>query len=137
MTALTDHRRSFHPFIGLALAILCCLGCGTTTSGPSRYERQGTVTISNQPLGSGIITFTPDVSKGNSGPGATALVDQGKYKTPVGYGTIDGPHIVEITGYRSVPQDDGSAKDALPPIRWRVDVDLPAESDHHDFQIPQ
>jgi len=124
---------------------LCCLaaisfllngGCGHRDEGPVRYDLSGTVVVANQPAVSGTVTFMPDDQQGNAGPGTTALIDSGKYRTAPGFGTVGGPHVIEITAFLSPPDDNDSADAGIPPVRYRTEVDLPHETGVQDFQIP-
>lgn len=66
---------------------------------PRRYELSGQVTFKGQPVPVGTIVFVPDESKGNRGPGTSAGIADGRYRTPLGQGTIGGPHKVRLSGY--------------------------------------
>ena len=86
--------------VGCFLASLS--GCGWGSSGPSRSSVRGHVTYAGKPIPKGLIRFTPDHSKGNSGPGATADINDGVYQTDSGKGVVSGPHVVVITGFSGI-----------------------------------
>ena len=56
--------------IGLVLVI----GCGYKPDLPDMAPVSGTVTFDGNPLPRGIVQFVPDISKGNSGPTASAEI---------------------------------------------------------------
>ena len=51
--------------------------CGSSESGPTRYEISGKVTYARQPVPHGEIAFEPDSVKGNSGPATIAVIENG------------------------------------------------------------
>ncbi len=121
------------------MPLLLTLGCGRS-SGPARYKLSGQVTHNGQPLPAGSIMFEPDTSQGNSGPGAMAVVKNGKYATESGKGTVGGPHIARITGYDGNPAD-GSEAELKPfgnvlfgPREFKLDI--PKSASTHDFAVP-
>ena len=65
----------------LAIALLLSSGCGSGDKGPVRHRISGTVTFDGQPVPQGNILFSPDASKGNTGPAAYAKIVDGKYDT--------------------------------------------------------
>lgn len=84
----------------LALGLL--LGCGSN-GGPTRHQISGTVSYAGKPVPRGRVEFEPDTSKGNSGPGAMAEIQKGKFQTLANAGAVTGPHIVHITGSDGIP----------------------------------
>lgn len=90
---------------GLALGLS---GCGWSESGPPRHDVQGHVSYAGQQVPRGLIRFTPDHSKGNSGPGAVADIHDGFFQTKSGRGVISGPHVVLISGFDGVAQPDSA-----------------------------
>ena len=119
---------------------LCLLsgGCGGP-SGPPRYDLSGTVTYQGKPLPLGYIGFAPDTAKGNDGPGSHATIQDGKYATMPGHGTIGGPHVVTITGFDGAAHGQGLAANRMgrplfPPTE--IEADLPREPATHDFMVP-
>lgn len=127
----------------ILLALTCQLiiplfgGCAKPPSGPPRYDLKGEIRIADRPIPSGIMTFTPNSALGNSGPGATAMIEDGIYHTPPGHGTIGGPHFIEIVGHSAdSPDDDIPTKDSSPPLRYRIEIDLPKSDGTYDIDIP-
>jgi len=121
--------------------VLFLLGC--QSGEPPRYELSGQVTFNGQPVPLGTIEFIPDESRGNRGPGTSAGIANGQYKTPRGQGTIGGPHKVRITGYdgqvKPVPGAPGEqTMPANPPLFADVElqVDLPLANAQMDFVVP-
>jgi hypothetical protein len=114
-------------------------GCGRA-NGPARYELSGSVTYNGKPVPAGFIVFAPDTSRGNNGPGATATIENGVYRTPTRAGTIGGPHIATISGSSSMkvfqqgPMRIPQSRPLFTNVEFKVD--LPKESSTHDFAVP-
>ena len=111
-------------------------GCGK--SGPARYQLSGLVKFDGKPIPVGFIYFTPDTSKGNSGPGSGATISNGQYTTPAGGGIVGGPMIVKIDGYDGVSKDlsgeivpNGSALFEA----YEVRVDFEKKNGKKDFEF--
>jgi hypothetical protein len=130
----------------LAAAVLLWAGCG----GPKqpRYGLSGKITYEGTPVPRGFILFSPDTARGNDGPGARAFIQNGKYQTLPGQGTIGGPHIATIDAFDGIKTQEASsdprlrhAKNAgalgkrlFPTVQ--VTVDLPRQAATHDFVLP-
>jgi hypothetical protein len=124
-------------------ALICCLslGCGGTG-----HRVSGKVTFQGQPVPAGKIYFTPDSSKGNSGPAGYAEIRNGEYDTSSsgGRGVTGGPVIVSIEGFdpsakpeKADKEDkagDVTAKQLFP--KYEVAVELPKGSATKDFDVP-
>lgn len=80
------------------LSLLPCAGCGE--DGPRRSALWGKVTWKGQPVPRGIVYFSPNAGKGNTGPQGYALIKDGVFDTrrSPGKGCVAGPHIVRIHG---------------------------------------
>jgi hypothetical protein len=119
------------------MAILA--GCGGP-KGPPRYELSGNVTFRGEPVPRGLILLVPDITKGNEGPAAHALIVQGKYKTPVGQGVMGGPYVATIEGYEA-GRMQGAGRKRKPLAKQlfsgvKMSIDLPHQDSTHDFVIP-
>jgi len=95
-----------------ALLAACCLlfcliisGCGggQATDGPARYQLEGTVIYQGKPVPKGEITFRPDSTAGNKGPGGFASIEQGKFIVAADKGVVGGAYIFTITGFDGIP----------------------------------
>ena len=96
----------------------------------------------------GIILFAPDYALGNNGPGTRAVIQDGRYQTAPGKGTIGGPHIAIIDGFDGIrphqktagTHESGREKIAAlgqPLFRSiHVKIDLPRQAATHDFVLP-
>ncbi len=125
--------------VGSLLAVVVLLaGCGGS-QGPVRYVVSGQVTYEGKPIPVGFIYFRPDVSRGGSGPACGARIEQGAYQTPVGRGSVGGPHFVEIVGRDGVgfESEEGYQADGrLLFSSYATEVDLPQEDVERDFDVP-
>lgn len=74
----------------VAVPLLAALGCGGGAE-PTRYVVSGSVTYGGQPVPKGFVTFEPDDSQGNSGPGGGAPIENGRYRTTSEAGVVGGP----------------------------------------------
>jgi len=118
----------------IALLGVFATGCGSGTDG--LYEISGQVLYGGEPVPGGAVSFEPDTSQGNSGPGCNAPIEDGTYKSPPDRGVTGGPYNVTIYG------TDGVSTEGAPmgtPIfePYRTEVDLPEEDTTHDFEIPK
>ena len=118
------------------LALVC--GCPGQT-GPERYDITGAATFDGQPIPAGVISFEPDTSKGNGGPGTMARIKNGRYKSDPGEGIVGGAYILRIYGYDGKPETGTQAYpegDAIFEMGYRMEADLPAEGGTFDVHVP-
>lgn len=122
--------------VGCLIATIGLSAAGCGPSGPPSYEISGKVTYLGQPLPAGTVSFAPDTSKGNNGPGYNVNVKDGWYCSAPGKGIVGGPYKVKIFGFdgKPVPQFP-LGKPLFPP--YNTEVDLPAKNSTHDFDIPK
>jgi hypothetical protein len=107
----------------------------------SRYEISGKIAQEGKAIPTGYISFTPDKAKGNQGPGVSASIIDGQYKTLPGEGTVGGPHVVAIVASDGIPIEYG---EGIPPNpaghplfpKYELSIDLPNQVDTHDFDVP-
>jgi hypothetical protein len=88
----------------LALGVVSLAGCG----GEKSAEVTGTVTLKNQPLASGIVTFFPE-----NGTPVAAFVEGGSYKLPA---LVQGNYRIAVTPQAESPEvsSSGSGKSMKP-----------------------
>jgi hypothetical protein len=105
----------------ISSAALAC-GCGGVDL-PDRATVHGSITLDNQPVTTGEITFMPDESKGTIGPSATGTIDaSGNYTLTTdhqgdgGDGAIAGFHRVRIVARE--PAEPGAPSKSLIPQRY-------------------
>lgn len=122
--------------IVLAAILPMCVvlvGCETKAD---RFDLSGNVTYGGKPVPAGYLVIKPDVAAGNKGPGAAATINDGRYQTRAGRGTIGGPHIVTIVGFdgKEYTMEGGIANPMGKQI-FKVDVkaNLPKENATHDL----
>lgn len=122
-------------------------GCGwNSDTGPERFDVSGTVTFDGIPIPRGTIVFSPDQSKGNSGPQGAAEISDGKYDTSTkGKGLVGGAHIVTIRGFDKVDENakpkmssDGMAT-PQPPLfpTYSTKKDIPKDKSSLDIEVPK
>lgn len=133
--------------------VMACLlmagiaGCGSRgNNGPQRFDLSGAVVFDGQPIPSGYVTFEPDSSKGNPGPGASADIVAGHYRTRPAQGTIGGHHIVKVFGYDGKPFEVGRTPDGKSLLNQAgkplfapatLEVDLPRKATVYDIELPR
>ena len=124
----------------LILATLLTAGCGAETASDV-YTVSGNISYDGKPLPKGNISFEPDASKNNQGPGATAEINDGKYEMMPGKGISGGAYVLVINGYDGVPVASGEG--GMDPNgkmlfqSYRTTVDLPRENTTRDLEIPK
>ena len=129
---------------GIVAALVSCslLGCGSDA--PDTYHVSGNVTFDGKPVPAGLIRFTPDSSKDNSGPVGYATIQDGTYDTSAdgGKGHVGGPMLVQIDGSSSqpgeLPADESGAEPNIDVLfsTWQTTADLPKEDSTQDFEVP-
>lgn len=124
----------------LALAVLFLAGCGAEKSS-DLFSVSGNISYDGKPLPKGSISFEPDSSKNNQGPGATAGIKDGKYEMMPGKGISGGAYVLTITGYDGVPVASGEG--GMDPNgkvlfeSYKTSVDFPREDTQHDIEVPK
>ena len=127
------HGKTQKPWLLFALLFCCCVGCGG--SGVERTAISGKVTFKGQPVPSGLIYFTPDTSRGNSGPQGFAEITDGKYSTDnLGLGAVTGPMVVQITGYAEAKNNSEAPQTLLFPT-YQTTVEVDQNTKTLDFEI--
>lgn len=121
-------------FFTTTIMLLSAGGCGGP-KGPERYDLSGSVTYNGKPVPAGHLTFAPDKAKGNSGPGASANIANGRYQTMPGQGPVCGPQVVTISGFDGVQKGMNEMGTRLFD-QVRINVDLPKQNGTHDFEVP-
>ncbi|HWL10122.1 MAG TPA: hypothetical protein VNQ76_17080 [Planctomicrobium sp.] len=111
------------------------MGCGNSDS-LKKFELSGQVTLDGAPVPVGEISFTPDFSEGNSGPGSIAKIVHGKYQTQSGKGLVGGPYLVQITAYDGVAVMESWDGSSLLKSQYEEKVIFPDKPDTRDFDIP-
>lgn len=137
----TNHGLASVP-VALAVGAACFAfvsGCGEGYGGPQRYTVSGSVTYQGQAVPKGFVRFAPDTSKGNSGPGGGAPIEDGYFETPREKGIVGGPYVVTITGTDGVPTTEfgeelPDGKQLFPAHRTRHE--FPREDTEWDFDVP-
>lgn len=120
----------------LVLLSLLLIAACSRNDGPARYHLSGTVTLNGKPVPAGSVSFVPDTKKGNSGPGGSAPIKNGRFDTrEEGIGHVGGPHIVSVTGLDGVPTPDFPR--GIPVFSgYRVSVDLPKLDGVQNIDVP-
>tara|TARA_R110002095_G_scaffold213518_1_gene204262 strand:+ start:1190 stop:1615 length:426 start_codon:yes stop_codon:yes gene_type:complete len=116
-------------------------GCSSGSDDPARFDLSGTVKYKGEPVPYGEILFIPDSSKGNTGAGAVAKIESGRYQTPKEKGIFGGPHRVQINGLTGPPTAGAvpAAGESVPqPLfkQYETEVDFPRQSSTYDFEVP-
>jgi hypothetical protein len=119
---------------GLLVGCLLVVGCGTSDS--QLHHLSGKVTFNGQPLPKGRIVFLPDTTKGNSGPGGFAEINDGAYDTRTnGAPGPGGALIVQIEGFDGKTTAANRVGKPLF-LGYGVKVDVPRANATQDFDVP-
>ena len=121
----------------MVFALVLLAGCGP--GGPPTYGLSGQVTYDGKPVPIGTVVLSPDASKDNKGPGASAGIKDGKYALEAGSGHGGGAYRIQVTGYDGVPVEGGEGMDPtgteLFPM-YEMQADLPTEDSTLDIEVP-
>ena len=83
-----------------------------------------------------MVTFLPDATQGNTGPGVSVEIREGRYDTRyTGVGHVGGPHVVMITALDGRPTNDSPKGTPMFPA-YEMKVDLPKAAATQDLEIP-
>jgi hypothetical protein len=105
-------------------------------SGPRRYSVNGAVTMPDgAPVPAGEISFEPSLEGGNSGPGSTTQIKDGKYMVPQEQGVVGGQYVVSITPFDGVAVPESPQGKPLRRMPYSEKVNLPAEDSTRDFKV--
>ena len=115
-------------FAAVILTILA--GCGGP-SGPVRHRVSGTVTCGGAAVPHGEILFSPDGSRGNTGPQGIAIITGGRFDTlgTRAPGTAGGPTVVRVTALET----PGGGLIA----EHEFTIDLPKADSEQAIEIPK
>ncbi|QDT64685.1 hypothetical protein [Calycomorphotria hydatis] len=126
----------------IVLLLLCwqltLLGCYRSDCEIVKYSLDGEVIYQNQPVPYGKLFLKPDSSRGNSGPGSAALIENGRFSIPVERGIVGGPYIAFITGFAKKPQASDEEDFTDKPLfnETQLEIDLPKETSQQTFEVP-
>ena len=115
--------------------MMCLVSSGCGDSGPQRHLLSGRIFFDGNPVQAGWIVFSPE-----QGPGATANIENGKYETPVGFGTVGGMHTVEVVAFDGIATPDSNAQGGMKLggkllFSYTFKQDIPKESTTWDIEI--
>lgn len=138
MIVVVRYLRPVCLLVAVCAVALAVGGCGPGI--PNPYEVSGTVTFGGKPIPKGFITFLPDTTKGNKGPGGGAPIVDGEYRTAAGKGVAGGPYTVKIVGYTGISITAFGEELVDGPhlfLPYVISVDLPKEDTKQDFTVPK
>ena len=88
-----------------------------------------------KPVPAGEIIFEPDGSMGNSGPGSTAQIKDGKFSVAKDQGIVGGKYNVLISPFDGIPFGESLQGRPLVKVQYSEKVELPAKNSTHDFKV--
>jgi hypothetical protein len=120
-------------------ASLAMLGCGGKKVGPTLFTVSGKVTFDGKPVPVGFVTFEPDTSQQNAGPGCGAAIKNGYYETETNKGVTGGPYRITVTGSDGIAtildgEDAPQGASLFPP--YKTKFDLPKADTTWDIEVP-
>jgi hypothetical protein len=103
-------------------------GCGKESA--SSFHYSGEAVFNNEPIAMGEVIFTPNISKGNTGPPGFAIIKDGKFDTKglEGRPCMAGPTTVHVN---AKPKPDGSIT-----CEYEYETDLPAGGGTLRIEVP-
>jgi len=134
-------RRHYSRLAALIAPFTLCLsllatGCSKHTA--DGVEVWGSVTWGGKPVPSGIVTFTADTSKGNSGHQGWAIIKDGRFDTRWDKGRFapKGACVVTIND-KQPSTDPAHPKGTDLILKYDQSVEIPAESAEMNLEVPQ
>jgi hypothetical protein len=119
----------------VACILLGLAGC-SPEEGLKRYGVSGSVVLADgKPVPAGEISFEPNSSAGNKGPGSIAPIKDGKYALAADQGILGGAYIVTITSYDGVATGESLMGKPLVKQPHVEKVDMPSETSTRDFKV--
>lgn len=131
---VTDLRRCRTVVWCLCLALA---GCGS--DGPARLSVGGKVSLGDQPLARGSISFVP--AEGQKGVAANTEIKDGRYQFSRDDGPQAGPYRVTVMRSFTKDEADKMRREATPnapapPTEWVFDIKVPSGgSSSENFQL--
>ena len=125
--------------IGAFVALLTALGCGATKDARTLFAVSGNVTFGGKPVPAGFVTFEPNTSQKNVGPGCGASIKNGYYETEKNKGITGGPYFVTVSGSDGIPttiddEDAPQGASLFPP--YKTQFDFPKEDTRWNIDVP-
>ncbi len=120
--------------LAAGLLVVACAGCGGS-GGSGRVEVYGTVSHGGKPIPAGEVVFEPDPTQGNTGPQARATIENGRYRTPRGQGSVPGAVVVRVEAYDGQPHPESPYGLQLFPA-YTTTLVLPDRSSEQDIDVP-
>ncbi len=122
------------------LLVTLSVGCGKDEGN----RVSGMITFNGQPVPAGKIYFTPDTSKGNSGPTGYADITNGRYDTAseTGKGIFHGAMIVAVEGIDPAAKPAGGgegAEDVTSTVlfaRYETTAEIAGGESTLDIEVP-
>ncbi|MBA2115871.1 hypothetical protein [Bremerella alba] len=130
------------------LVILCmtilagvasAIGCGSSQSGPPRFQVSGKANFDGNPIPGGEILFVPDASEGNRGTATLLEIKDGQYTTEDGNGLIGGAYKIEISGFSQDAGTDVDGEVIVKPLfrTYSMQNLFPIEDTQFDIEVPK
>jgi hypothetical protein len=129
-------RNNMAKCLAAVFLLMALTGCGRDDGG--RKIVFGTVTWKGEPVPNGILYFTPDTSKGSTGPQGFAQIKDGAFDTrhPLSKGCATGPHKVTIQGCdgKNIRPNRPYGDSLFVPVE--IDVDIPIDGGEVNLIVP-
>lgn len=120
--------------LALILPLVTILGCGQ--SGPVKYTVNGSIEMPDgKPVPAGEISFEPDASAGNTGPGSMAQIKDGKYTLSRDQGVVGGAYAITISPFDGVAHGESLQGKPLRNVPYAEKLTLPKEDSVQNFKI--
>jgi len=132
---LVFSRRRLLQFLPVSAMFLFLIGCGQSDH-LRRKPISGMVYLDGQPVPAGEISFAPDFSQGNSGPGSVVPIVEGKYQTQSGKGIVGGPYKIQILAFDGVATSESPEGSSLLKSAYETQATFDPSSTEQDFHIP-
>jgi len=124
--------RSFVLLFLLFIPVL--IGCGPKNIG---NQVAGDVTYDGRPVPKGEVVFTPDDSKGTTGPALVLSIEDGKFSSTPPKGAVTGWHTVSIVAYDGVSNEESAEGMPLMKKPHKESIEVTGDVDNLKLEIPK
>ena len=130
-----ENAVSYTLLVAMILALLVAVGCSKPRT--EGVDVWGNVNWDGKPVSSGMVTFTPDVTKENRGHQGWAVIKDGHFDTreSSGKAVTKGPCIVSI-GHKQPSTNPSHPKGTSLIVKYDQSLEIPEESGELNFDVP-
>lgn len=122
-------------FGAVFVVVMFVSGCGGSANS-HQFTVSGTVLLDGKPVPAGRIYIEPDSTQKTFGPGVTAKIVNGKFRTPEEKRVAGGQYRVRIVAFDGVTTIEATEGSALMSSAFETEISLSESSSIQNFNIP-